>query len=166
MSDAARFDPGELLGVLARTGVRFVLIGGWAAVLQGSPTTTVDVDICYERTPANLERLATALAVLDVRLRGFPPDLPFAIDARALRSGAMFTLTTRVGDLDLLGAPAGVQGYEDLARSAVALDLDGATILVASVEDLIRMKRAAGRPKDLVELEIPGALLDELRREP
>lgn len=166
MSDAARFDPGELLGVLARTGVRFVLIGGWAAVLQGSPTTTVDVDICYERTPANLERLATALAVLDVRLRGFPPDLPFAIDARALRSGAMFTLTTRVGDLDLLGAPAGVQGYEDLARSAVALDLDGATILVASVEDLIRMKRAAGRPKDLVELEILGALLDELRREP
>lgn len=134
-------------------------------MLQGSPTTTVDVDICYERSSANLERLAGSLRELEVRLRGSPPDLPFAIDARALRSGDVFTLTTRFGDLDLRGAPAGVQGYDDLAREALALDLDGTRVLVASVRDLVRMKRAAGRPKDLVEVEILGALLDEMRRD-
>jgi hypothetical protein len=165
VSEPAAFDPRELLRTLASHEVRYVLIGGWAAVLHGSPTTTVDLDICYERSSDNLERLARALNDLDVRLRGFPPDLPFAMDARALRSGDVFTLTTRAGDLDLLGAPAGVQGYEDLVRSALVLDLDGFAVLVASVGDLIRMKQAAGRPKDLVEIQILRALLDELSQE-
>lgn len=160
------FDPQRLLRTLVRHEVRFVLIGGWAAVLHGSPTVTVDIDICYDRDPTNLELLASALAELDVRLRGFPPDLPFAIDARALRSGDVFTLTTSAGDLDLLGAPAGVGGYQALVRGALELVLDDVALKVASIDDLIRMKAAAGRPKDLIEIPILQALREETRVDP
>jgi hypothetical protein len=165
MTADGAFDPQRLLRVLSTHEVRFVLIGGWAAVLHGSPTVTVDLDICYGRSPANLERLASALTELEVRLRGFPPDLPFAIDARALRSRDVFTLTTSAGDLDLLGAPAGVGGYDDLLRGAIELVLDDITLRVASIDDLIRMKTAAGRPKDLIEIPILQALREETRHD-
>jgi hypothetical protein len=138
------------------------VIGGIAARLLGSPTVTADLDICYARDAETLERLARVLTRLDARLRGAPEGLPFRPDARTLAAGDQFTLTTSAGDLDLLGTPAGVAGYEELARTAERLDLDGIEVLVASVDDLIRMKRAVGRPKDLVELEILGALRDEL----
>jgi hypothetical protein len=90
--------------------------------------------------------------------------LPFRVDAKALRAGDSFTLTTDVGWLDLLGTPSGTSGFEDLARTADVFDLFGQRVLVASVEDLIRMKRAAGRPKDLLAIEELGALRDELAR--
>lgn len=163
MTAPARFDPQRLLRALVHHDVRYVLIGGWAAVLHGSPTVTIDLDICYDRDPDNLERLASALAELDVRLRGFPRDLPFAIDARALRSGDVFTLTTSAGDLDLLGAPAGVGGYQELMQGALDLVLDDVALKVASIDDLIRMKAAAGRPKDLIEIPILQALREEAR---
>jgi hypothetical protein len=139
-----------------------VVIGGIAARLLGSPTVTRDLDICYARDTENLERLGMVLMRLGARLRGAPPGLPFRPDARTLAAGDHFTLTTVAGDLDLVGTPAGVAGYEELARTAERMDLDGVAVLVASVDDLIRMKRASGRPKDLVELEILGALRDEL----
>jgi hypothetical protein len=158
------FDPERLLRILGAHGVRFVLIGGWAAKLLGSPTVTGDIDICYARDAANLERLAAALAELHVRLRGAPAGLPFRPDSPTLAAGDVFTLVTDAGDLDLLGSPSGVGSFEDLDRAALALDLDGQVIRVASIDDLIRMKRAAGRPKDLVELEILGALRAEMGR--
>jgi hypothetical protein len=97
-------------------------------------------------------------------LRGTEPGLPVRLDARMLRAGDAFTLSTDIGWLDLLGTPAGTAGYEDLARTADAYDLFGFRVLVASVEDLIRMKRAAGRPKDLLALEELGALREERAR--
>jgi hypothetical protein len=160
MSDAG-FDPVEVFAVLERHGVRFVVIGGVGARLFGSPTVTRDTDICYERSPENLARLADALVDLRVRLRGVDDDVPFVLDARTLAGGDHFTFTSRAGDFDVLGTPAGVEGYDELDRDAVAFDLGEVTVRVASIDDLIRMKRAAGRPKDLIEVEVLAAVRDE-----
>ncbi len=84
------------------------------------------------------------------------------MDAKPLLRGDSFTLTTDIGWLDILATPSGTTGYEDLARTAEAYDLFGYRVLVASVDDLIRMKRAAGRPKDLLAIEELGALREEL----
>jgi hypothetical protein len=157
-----RFDFLRSLETLTRHGVRFVLIGGLAGRLWGSTTVTNDVDICYERSDENLRRLADALHELDARLRGVEEQVPFVPDLRTLRSGDHFTLETDAGSLDILGTPAGVQGFDALDRNAVPLSIDGLTIRIAALDDLIRMKRAAGRPKDLIEIEVLGALRDEV----
>jgi hypothetical protein len=156
------FRPTEALTTLVHHDVRFVVIGGVAAAAHGSPSLTGDLDICYARDADNLERLAAALVELDARLRRAEGDVPFVVDARSLAAGDHFTFTTVAGDLDCLGTPAGTDGFDDLAANAAELDLDGLKVLVAAVEDLIRMKRAAGRPKDRAEIEILGALRDEL----
>lgn len=155
------FDPLEVFRTLDRHGVRYVVIGGVGARLLGSPTVTRDTDVCYERTPQNLERLSEALRDLGVGLRGVDDGVPFVLDARTLEAGDHFTFTSRAGDLDILGTPAGVGGFDELDRSAVAFDLGDMTVRVASIEDLIRMKRAAGRPKDLIEVEVLAAVRDE-----
>jgi hypothetical protein len=156
------FDPERILRTLHRHGVRYVLIGGWAAKLLGSPTLTTDIDICYARDDTNLDRLADALEELHPHLRGGPVELPFRPDTRTLRAGDHFTLATDAGDLDLLGSPAGVSSFDALARASSMLDLDGVPVAVAAIDDLIAMKRAAGRRKDLIELEVLGALREEM----
>jgi hypothetical protein len=161
MIGPAPFEPLRLLETLARHKVRFVVVGGIAGRLLGSPTVTRDLDICYARDAANLRALAAVLAQLHAHLRGVEPGLPFHPDARTLRAGDAFTLQTDAGDLDLLATPAGTDGYADLARSATLTDLGGVQVLVAAVDDLIRMKRTAGRPKDMIEVEVLGALRDE-----
>lgn len=103
---------------------------------------------------------------LGATLRGVEPGLPFQLDASTLALGGSFTFATDAGALGCLGTPAGTGGYRDLARQAVAFEIEGLSVRVASLDDLIRMKRAAGRPKDRVELEILGALCDEIDREP
>jgi len=158
-----RFDPVHILRRLQAHGVKFVLIGGLAAKAHGSPTMTVDIDVCYARDRDNLERLAALLGELGTVLRGAPPDLPFHPDRKMLERGDVFTFTTDFGDLDILGTPAGVSGFGELDANADEAELDdGLVVRVASLDDLIRMKRAAGRPKDRVELEILGALRDEI----
>lgn len=164
MSERATFEPEAVILLLGRHDVRWVLIGGLAAITHGAPLVTQDVDVCYARDDDNLRRVAAALTEVHAELRGADPGLPFKLDARTLRAGDAFTLTTDVGWLDLLGTPRGTQGYDDLARTADTFDLFGERVLVASIEDLIRMKRAAGRPKDLLAVEELGALRDELSR--
>jgi len=164
MATVAAFDPLFLLTTLVRRNVRFVIIGGIAGRLWGSTTVTNDLDLCYARDRANLEALAEALRELKVKLRGVDADLPFRADARTLKMGDHFTFTSIAGNLDLLGNPAGSGGYEALARTATTMDLDEMEVLVSSLDDLILMKRAAGRPKDLVEIEILGAVRDELEQ--
>lgn len=156
------FDPLPAVKMLLKHGVRFVVIGGWAGRLHGSPSITNDLDICHERTRDNLERLASALQELKATLRGAPRDVPFQLDALTLEAGDHFTFETTAGALDILGRPAGSQGYEELSANAEPKDLDGVEVKVASVADLIRMKQAAGRPRDLVEAEILGALQEEI----
>jgi hypothetical protein len=133
--------------------VSFVIVGGVAVVLQASPRFTRDLDICYATEPDNLLRLGDVLLAIGARLRGVEEDVPFVPDARTLRRAQMLTLTTREGDLDLLVDPVGSPDYAALQMKADRMDLDGVTVAVASVEDLIAMKRAAGRPQDLVDLE-------------
>jgi hypothetical protein len=159
------FDPLGALAALLAGGVRFVVVGGFAARLWGSPSITNDLDVCYSRDSENLERLAAVLVALHTRLRGAPADVPFVLDARTLAAGADFTFLTDVGALDILAAPAGTDGFDDLDRGAVEMDV-GSELLVriAALDDLIRMKRAAGRPKDRIELEVLGALREEIER--
>jgi hypothetical protein len=159
-------DPRRILSALAEQQVRFVVVGAIAAIAQGGPMITEDLDITPERGPNNLERLAAALKELDARLRipNDPSGIEFPIESRFLASVDSWTLKTPSGDLDLLFAPSGTAGYEDLKRGAVSVELWGHPVLVASLPDLIRMKEAAGRPKDLAQLPALRQTL-ELHRE-
>jgi len=159
MSRVDRFDPHALLETLQRHGVRFVVIGGIAGRLHGSPRMTRDLDICYARDIEDLDRLAMVLAELHVTLRGAPPDLPFRPDARTLRRGLNFTFDTPFGPFDCLGEASG-HTYEILRPNAERAVFEGLDILVTSLDDLMRMKRASGRPQDLADLETLGKLRD------
>jgi hypothetical protein len=161
-----RLDPDRILTALVKRQVEFVVIGAVAAIAQGGPLITQDLDITPAREPGNLDRLARALKDLDARLR-LPDDssgIEFPIEPRFLGSVGSWTLKTPSGDLDLLFVPSGTAGYEDLKRSAVSVELWGQEVLVASLADIIRMKEAAGRPKDLGQLPALRQTL-ELRRE-
>ncbi|MEK6619647.1 MAG: hypothetical protein AABZ26_01590 [Chloroflexota bacterium] len=159
------FEPAGILETLIRHRVRFVLIGGLAGKVWGSPLVTFDVDVCYSREQEDLERLASALLELGATLRGAPADLPFRLDARTLAMGDSFAFSTRLGPLDCLGTPAGTRGHAELDRAATEFDIDGLTVRVVSLDDLIRMKLAAGRAKDREAAETLGALREELERE-
>jgi hypothetical protein len=156
------FDALGALRTLNQHGVRFVVIGGIAGRAWGSTTVTNDLDICYQRTAENYEALASALLTLGATLRGAPAGLPFQLDARTIRMGDSFTFDTSVGSLDCLGTPSGTGGYADLVKNASEVELDeGLRVSVCSLDDLIRMKRAAGRPKDRIEVEILSAVKEE-----
>jgi hypothetical protein len=158
------FDPIGALKALDRHGVRFVVIGGFAGRFWGSNSITNDLDICYARDRKNFEALAAALRELGARLRGAPPDIPFLLDAKTLEMGDHFTFETNVGALDCLGTPQGSQGYPDLIQGATVMDVEGIRVPVAALEDVMRLKRAAGRAKDRAELEILAALQEEIER--
>lgn len=164
MERAPDFQPEQVIRLLGRHEVRYVLIGGLAAVVHGAPLVTQDVDLCHARDSANLEHLADALREVNAELRGAEPGLPFRLDPITLGRSDAFTFTTDIGWIDIMTTPAGVAGYDELERTAEAMELFGHRVLVASVDDLIRMNRAAGRPKDLLALEEIGALREELDR--
>lgn len=137
-----------LLRTLEAGRVRFVLIGGLAMIALGSNHVTQDVDIVYARDPENIAALVQVLKTQHPRLRGAPEDLPFIFDVRTFRNMLNMTLTTDAGSLDLLGEAPGAGSFEELWERAVVVELDGSPVRVASIEDLIAMKTAAGRPKD------------------
>jgi len=161
MTDEA-FDPARLLRVLVEHRVRFVLIGGLAGRLWGSPIVTNDVDICFARDPSNLQALTTALHHLNARLRGVPPGVPFLLDPETLERGDHFTFVTDAGNLGCLGSPSGSGGHDDLARTSQSMRIGEIDVKVSSLEDLIKMKEAAGRAKDRIEVEVLSALRDEI----
>jgi hypothetical protein len=156
----------EIFACLDRHGVRYVLIGGLAAVLHGSPLPTVDADICPANDHANLQRLAAALAELGARVRtsDTPEGVPFPYDAVFLSQIRLLNLITRAGDLDLSFEPAGTRGYAELATNATTMSIRGVGVAVAGLEDIIRSKEAANRPKDLRMLPTLRQLLEEIRR--
>jgi predicted nucleotidyltransferase len=146
-------DVTRILEVLTARGVDYVVIGGIAAVLHGSATITNDVDVCFATDEANLATLGTALVDLDARLRGVDEDLPFVPDAAALRRIRILTLDTVAGPLDVQVDPQGAPPYAELRRRAERVDVGGFAVLIASLEDLIAMKLASGREKDLIAVE-------------
>lgn len=161
----ARFDGNAILAVLEQHRVDFVVIGGWAAVAQGSPIPTRDVDVVPDRDRDNLTRLSAALTALDARVRNGDEDpLPFDHDATSLAGSLFWNLTTIHGGLHLAFTPSGTQGYADLRRDAIEVTLRGTPVLLASLADIIRSKEAAGRDKDRRSLPILRELLaDQLR---
>ena len=162
----AQLEADALFACLDRYGVRYVLIGGLAAVLHGSPLLTLDADLCPARTPDNLDRLAAALDEIDARIRttDTAEGVRFPRDARFLASVELLNLVTRVGDIDLAFIPSGTGGFEDLAPRAVTMSIHGVSVAVAALEDVIRSKEAANRPKDQRTLPMLHQLLEELRK--
>jgi hypothetical protein len=116
--------------------------------MQGAAHVTDDIDFSYSRDPAGLPGLVSAFNKHHVRRRNAPADLPFFFDLRTLRNTQNFTRTTDIGDIDLLAEPAGVDSFDGLWERASVMEIYGMSVRVASIEDLIAMKRAAGRPKD------------------
>jgi predicted nucleotidyltransferase len=138
----------EVAKILLSHGVEFIVIGGQAETLMGSPRVTYDVDLCYRRSADNLERLAKALREIKPTLRGAPPDLPFDIDAKSLALGSNFTFSTRFGGVDFLGYVEPIGRYEDLIAHSETYPLEGMQLKCISLDDLIRVKDFINRPKD------------------
>lgn len=153
-------DFAALLQTLTENSVDFIIVGGAAATAHGAARLTQDLDIVYNRTPENLERLASALAPHSPYLRGMPSGLPFRLDSKTLSNGLNFTLTTTLGAIDLLGEITGGGGYQDLLPFTIQLHLFGLSCRCLNLERLIYVKRAAGRPKDLEALSELEALLE------
>jgi hypothetical protein len=153
------------LRLLARYQVDIVIVGGVAATVHGSGLLTNDLDVCYARTPPNLERLASALKSVNARLRGAPENLPFVLDSETLRHGVKFTFTTDIGNLDLLGEVRGVGGYQEVHVGSLTYDIFGYQFRVVEIGKLIIAKRIAGRPKDLIALPELEAIQARLRME-
>lgn len=156
----------EIFACLDRHAVRYILIGGLAAVLQGSPLITFDADICPAKDAENLRRLAAALDELDARIR--TPDaaegIGFPREARFLAGVQVLNLLTRFGDLDLSFQPAGTEGFEDLVTNSIEIRIKASHVKVAALQDVIRSKEAANRPKDLRALPVLRQLLEEIRQ--
>jgi len=157
----AEFRPDQILGVLRTHQVEFVVIGGFAAILHGSPLPTLDIDITPRAGHENLARLSAALRELDARARAVELDepVPLGHDADSLGAVQVWNLATPYGDLDLSFTPAGTQGYQDLRRDAVELSFHGVRVLVASLADVVRSKEAAGRDKDRRALPVLREIL-------
>ena len=145
-----------ILRQLADHQVAYVLIGGLAMIAQGSAYVTEDVDICYSRTPENIVAVAAALAPVHPCLRGAPPGLPFCLDVPTIYAGLNFTLTTDLGDVDLLGEVTGIGTYEQVVARSEERIIVGLKVRVLSLDGLLASKKAAGRAKDrnhILELE-------------
>lgn len=155
------FEPSRAFRVLNAHDVRYVVVGGLAGELLGAALATNDIDVCYERSPDNMARLADALRDLHAKLGvvGVEKDLPSILDGRTIAAGDSFGFTTDAGDLEILGTPPGTGGFRDLDADATSYDLgDDLVVRVVSLDDLIRMKEASGRPKDQAHLHVLAAL--------
>ena len=152
------FDPRRILERLTAAGVDFVVIGGIAVILAGYGRATRDLDIAFASDFTNLEALGEVLVSLDAKLRGVEDDVPFVADGRTLAGIQLLTLETNLGWLDIHRQVAGVRDYDALRARAERVRLGSTSVLVASVDDLIAMKQAAGRPQDLVDVEALNAI--------
>jgi len=154
----------ETIRALYDAGVEFVLIGGAAMGIQGSAYLTRDIDICYGRTPSNIDRLAKALQPLSPSLRNAPASLPFKLDAATITAGLNFTLATTLGDLDLLAEVSGLGTFREVLAASEKREVGGVPFQVLSLEGLIKAKTAAGRPRDLYVLPELRALAEAKKK--
>jgi predicted nucleotidyltransferase len=153
MARTPRLQATPLLQRLTEAGVDFVVIGGVAVFFQGYARFTKDLDITYATNAANLERLGEVLVRIGARLRGIDEQVPFVPDARTLKRTTILTLDTTLGSVDLLVDPDGADRYEAMRERADVVDLDGIEFRVVSLQDLLSMKRAAGRPQDIADID-------------
>ncbi len=150
----------EAVQLLAKASIKFVVIGGVALRTHGSSYLTQDLDICYSRTRANLEKIAEALRPVNPRPRGFPDDLPSVWDWTTLQNGTNFNFKTSLCDIDLLREVPGIGTYEEVVADSVTVDFEGVPVRVLSIDGLIKAKETAGREKDKAGLNELYALCD------
>jgi hypothetical protein len=153
-----------ILRLFSTHGVEYVVIGGLALISQGSDYVTKDVDVCYSRSPENINALAAACASIHPYMRGAPPGLPFRFDPPTIKAGLNFTLITDLGELDVLGEVSGIGFYDKVLAMSEEKEVYGLMVRVLSLDGLIAAKKAAGRTKDklhLLELEELKKLRDE-----
>jgi predicted nucleotidyltransferase len=156
------YDLDRLLGVLVSHDVKFVVVGGVAAALQGAPVLTQDVDVLYLVEDENLTRLERALKELNAVARNNPLNLHFGI--ADLRTKGHKLAITDAGPLDVSGSLNGSLTYQDLIGSADELEVAGHRLRVLSLERLVELKRELGRPKDRAMLPVLEATLRERER--
>jgi hypothetical protein len=155
-------DLAELIAALARHGVDYVVIGGVATQVHGHRRTTMDLDLTPDPSPRNLRRLGLALAELEARPRDARgEEIPVGDPERLAVAAVVPPLLTRHGQVHILMEPKGARGFGEMRERALVVDLDGNEVAIASLDDLIRMKRAAGRPTDLDDI----AALTEVERQ-
>lgn len=154
----------SLLRALVGEGVEFIIVGGAAATAHGASRLTQVLAVVYRRSTENLQHLAMALTPHRPYLRGAPAGLPFRLDPETLARGLNFTLTTALGDLDLLGEIGGGGTYESLLADSGFIELFGLRCRLLGLDRLIQVKRAAGRPKDLEAIAELEALREERDR--
>ena len=157
-------DFNALLRILTESNVEFIIVGGAAATVHGSARLTVDLDIVYGRSRENIERIVKALQPINPYLRGVSPGLPFRWDVPTIERGLNFTLTTTFGSLDVLGEIVGGGGYDQLLPETIEVEIAGNTCRCLNLERLIKVKRAAGRPKDLEVIAELERIQDESNR--
>lgn len=162
------FDPIAALAVLNRHSVRYVVMGGFAAVAYGSPLPTSDVDVTPAGDRGNLRRLSAALTELGahVRVEGVEGGLPFSHSAESLRDVTVLNLVTDLGELDIVMVPAGDAGYQELASRQLVVRLGEVEVPLAALADVIASKEAAGRPKDRAALPVLRRLAERLAEGP
>ncbi len=151
----------EFVPLLQRAGVAFIIVGGGAGMVHGLARATYDVDVVYSRSPDNLKRIVDILRELKPYPRGAPRGLPFLWDEDTLKAGLNFTLSTSLGYIDILGEITGGGTYEQLLPFTVETRAFGVPARIVTLEKLIQLKKAAGRPKDFEVLSELQALLDE-----
>jgi len=166
VSDVAPLDPELLLRTLKGHKVKFVLIGALAARLYGFPRLTADADITPAMDDANIERLARALRELDARVytEAVPEGLVFDCSPATLRRAFMWNLVTSAGRIDIAFKPSGTNGFDQLSKNAEKFSAYGVTFLAASIDDIIKSKEAAGRPKDRDDVLILRAIRKQARK--
>jgi predicted nucleotidyltransferase len=156
-------DFNALLRLLTQNKVEFIIVGGAAATAHGSARLTTDLDVVYKRERDNIERMVNALRPIQPYLRGAPPGLPFDWSAQTIQKGLNFTLITTLGALDLLGEIVGGGGYQELFSETIEVEIAGVECRCLGLERLIKVKRAAGRPKDLEVVAELEQIRDESR---
>jgi hypothetical protein len=159
------FRPERILEVLTKHDVRYVLVGGFAAVIHGSPYVTTDIDVAPRLDRVNLDKLSAALRELNARVwtSTDPAGLAFEHDAESIARVAMWNLITDYGRLDVAFQPSGTGGYDDLVRDSLHLEILGVGVDVASLADVVRSKEAAGREKDRLVLPVLRRIMEENR---
>lgn len=158
-------DYAALIRLLVDHQIDFIIVGGAAATAHGSARLTVDLDIVYSRESFNIERIVRALEPIQPYLRGAPPGLPFEWSVKTVKKGLNFTLITTLGALDLLGEIIGGGGYDELRSQTIKIEVAGVECRCLSLERLIEVKRAAGRPKDLEAIAELEQILEEQQQQ-